>query len=383
LRNDLLLYIGVFRQPRYGAFISRNDKKIVALFATLFIVIGYGLTMLKVDSNSIKYFDKSTTVRSGSDFVEDKITGSMLYEIVLDSKRKEGAKEPNFLKKIVEFEKELKTNYPNITFSTSLKDIVIRMQKVLNQTAKEPIPSSQNMVAQYLLLYSMSLPQGMELNDKIDTTEQYLRLSINSKVQDTSKDLAMIKWIEEWWSKNSSYSATVQGQTSIFAYMQNSVIETLLTSISATLILVLIAMFLIYRNLKMLWIFILPNIAPILLVAGVMGYLGISIDIGVAISASVILGIAVDDTIHFFSKYFSSIKTMSFEESIDYVISHSGNAMILTTFILSFTFSIFGVSSFVPNVNFAIVTVVALNLALLLDLVLLPALLSLGYRKES
>jgi hypothetical protein len=228
----------------------------------------------------------------------------------------------------------------------------------------------------------MSLPQGMELNDKIDTTEEYLRLSIKSNIQDTSKDLAMIDWIENWWSKNSPYSATVQGQTSIFAYMQRSVINTLLTSISATLVLVLFAMFFIYRNLKMLSVFILPNILPLILVAGVMGYLGISIDIGVAISVSVILGIAVDDTIHFFSKYFDAIKTMSFEESIDHVISHSGNAMILTTFILSFTFAIFGVSSFVPNINFSIVTVVALNLALLLDSVLLPAVLSLGVKRE-
>jgi predicted RND superfamily exporter protein len=72
---------------------------------------------------------------------------------------------------------------------------------------------------------------------------------------------------------------------------------------------------------------------------------------------------------------------MGFEESIDYIISHSGNAMILTTLILSVTFALFGLSSFIPNVNFAIVTVVALNLALLFDLILLPALLSL-VRKE-
>jgi hypothetical protein len=158
--------------------------------------------------------------------------------------------------------------------------------------------------------------------------------------------------------------------------------DTLLLSISATLVLVVFAMFFIFRNIKMLWIFILPNIAPILLIGGVIGYLGRSVDIGVAISASVILGIAVDDTIHFFSKYFQAIKTMSFEESIDYVLSHSGAAMILTTFILSFTFAVFGVSSFVPNINFAIVTVVALNIALLLDLILLPALLSVFYTKN-
>jgi predicted RND superfamily exporter protein len=113
-----------------------------------------------------------------------------------------------------------------------------------------------------------------------------------------------------------------------------------------------------------------------------MGYLDISIDIGVVISASVILGIAVDDTIHFFSKYFQARETMGFEESIDYVVKHSGNAMILTTAILSLTFLVFLVSSFIPNNHFSLVTVIALNLALVLDLVLLPALLSLFYRDK-
>ncbi len=376
-----LKFLNLLNTNGYGAFIVRHDKQIVIGFTVMMLIIGYGLTNLKVDSNSIKYFDKSTTVRSGSTFIEEKLSGSMLYEIILDSKAKEGAKSPAFLKKIVEFEKALVVNHPNITFTTSLKDIVERMHTVLDANSTVTIPDSKNAVAQYLLLYSMSLPQGMELNDKIDTTERYLRLSINSNIQDTSKDLAMIDWVSDWWEQNSNYSATVQGQTSIFAYMQSSVMDTLLLSISATLVLVVIAMFFIFRNIKMLWIFILPNIAPILLVGGVMGYLGRSVDIGVAISASVILGIAVDDTIHFFSKYFQAIKTMSFEESIDYVMSHSGNAMILTTFILSFTFAVFGVSSFVPNINFAIVTVVALNIALVLDLVLLPALLSLFYRK--
>jgi predicted RND superfamily exporter protein len=375
-------FLNLLHTKGYGAFIVRNDKQIVVGFAIVMLLIGYGLTLLKVDSNSIKYFDKSTTVRSGSEFIEEKLTGSMIYEIILDSKAKEGAKSPAFLEKIVTFEKALITKHPNVTFTTSLKDIVEKMHRVLDNNSTLTTPNSKNAVAQYLLLYSMSLPQGMELNDKIDTTERYLRLSINSNIQDSSKDLAMIDWVEKWWEKNSNYSATVQGQTSIFAYMQSSVMDTLLLSISATLMLVLFAMFFIFRNIKMLWIFILPNLAPILLVGGVMGYLGRSVDIGVAISASVILGIAVDDTIHFFSKYFQAIKTMSFEESIDYVISHSGNAMILTTFILSFTFAIFGVSSFVPNVNFAIVTVVALNIALLLDLILLPALLSLFYNKK-
>ena len=375
-------FLNLINSRGYGAFIVRHDKHIVLGFTLIMVVIGYGLTNLKIDSNSIKYFDKTTTVRSGSEFIEDKLSGSMIYEIVIDSKADGGAKSPKLFSKIVEFEKALLKRYSNITFTTSIKDIVERMHSVLDRNSTTSIPNSKNAIAQYLLLYSMSLPQDMGLNDKIDIDERYLRLSINSNIQDTSKDLEMIDWIEHWWKQNSDYLATVQGQTSIFAYMQSSVMDTLLLSIFTTLLLVVFTMFFIFRNIKMLWIFIVPNVAPILLVGGIMGYLGRSIDIGVAISASVILGIAVDDTIHFFSKYFQAIKTMSFEESIDYVISHSGNAMILTTLILSFTFSVFRVSSFVPNVNFAIVTVVALNIALLLDLVLLPALLSLFYSKR-
>lgn len=386
LNNDYkvkpIKFFNLLDTKGYGAFIVRNDKKIAVVFFATFVFIAYGLNYIKVDSNSIKYFSQDTVVRSGSNFIEKNLTGSMIYEIILDAKEIDGVKNPRFLNAIVKFEDDLRDKFKNVRFTTSLKDIVIKMQKVLNKTSQDIIPQEQSLVAQYLLLYSMSLPQGMEINDQIDTTEQFLRLSINVDLVDTSKDLQMIEWIKNWWSENTRYRADVQGQTAIFAYMQSSVTDTLIASISVTLLIVAIVMFGIFKNLKMLWIFIFPNIAPILLVAGIMGYLEINIDLGVAISAAVILGIAVDDTIHFFSKYFEAIKTRNFEDSIDYIISHSGNAMVLTTFILSFTFAIFGVSSFIPNVNFAIVTVSALNIALVLDLVLLPVLLSLFYRKK-
>ncbi len=375
-------FIDLGRVSGYGAFIRRYDKRIVWAFVVLFLLLGYGLRDLKVDSNSIKYFSADTVVRSGSDFIESHVTGPMVYEVVIDSGKNEGIKVPQFLETVGRFEKELKVAYPSVRFSYSLKDIVQRMQAVLNPESNRTLPQDKNLVAQYLLLYSMSLPQGMEINDRIDTHERYLRLTLNCNIQETSKDLAMIAWIKSWWQKHPPYSADVQGQTAIFAYMQSSVTQTLILSIGMTLLIVMGAMLLIYRNVKMLLLFILPNVAPILLVGGVMGYVGITVDIGVAISAAVILGIAVDDTIHFFSKFFHAIKHQSFEVAIDEVIRHSGNAMILTTFILSFTFAMFALSSFMPNVHFAIVTVTALNLALLLDLVLLPALLSLVYRKD-
>ena len=376
-----LKFLNLLNTKGYGTFIVKNDKKIALIFLTIFVLLGYGLTFTKVDSNSIKYFKEDTMVRSGATFIEDKLTGAMIYEIIIDSKVENGIKNREFLQTVIKFEDELYSNFENIRFTTSIKDILIRMQKVLNPESKDILPSNQNLIAQYLLLYNMNLPQGKTTNDKIDTPYQKIRLTLNSNIQDTSKDLKMIDWINNWWDTNTAYKTQVQGQTTIFAYMQSGISDTLIVSIAFTLPIVISLMLLIFKNLKMTLLFILPNVAPILLVAGIMGYVGINIDIGVAISAAVILGIAVDDTIHFFSKYFDARKTKSFEDSIDYVISHSGNAMILTTFILSFTFAVFAISSFVPNVNFAIVTVCALNLALLLDLILLPALLSIFYNK--
>jgi predicted RND superfamily exporter protein len=372
-----ILFLEKLQIQGYGRFIKKYNIEIITIFSIIFLVLGYGLTKTKIDSNSIKYFKPNTTVRDGSDFIQQNLTGAMIYEIIIDTKKSDGIKDYNFLMKIVDFENQLYKNFKNVRFSTSIKDIIAREQKVLNPTSKDIIPKNKDLIAQYLLLYSMNLNDGKTINDKISSDYSKIRITINSDIQDTSKDIAMIKWINNYW-KSTPYTSQVQGQTAIFAYMQDSVTNTLVISIVSTTFIVAFLMLLLFKNIKMVLLFILPNIAPLVLVAGVMGYMDITIDIGVAISAAVILGIAVDDTIHFFSKYFYARKSMTFEQSIDYVINHSAGAMILTTIILSFTFLVFMFSSFVPNVNFAIVTIVALNIALLLDLLLLPALLSFG-----
>jgi predicted RND superfamily exporter protein len=128
----------------YGAFIRRNDKKIVFAFVVVMAFVSLGLFHLKVDSNSIKYFSKDTVVRSGADFLEKNLTGSMRYEIILDSGVKEGVKEPKFLESIVAFESAFKKRFTNVRFTTSLKDIVQRMQKVVNPDANKIFPDAKS-----------------------------------------------------------------------------------------------------------------------------------------------------------------------------------------------------------------------------------------------
>ena len=161
--------------------------------------------------------------------------------------------------------------------------------------------------------------------------------------------------------------------------------DTLLESITLAIVVISIMMLFIFRNWRMLPLFIVPNVLPIALVVGVMGWLQIDIDMGVAVAGAIIIGVAVDDTIHFMVKYIEARKRgENLENAMKYVMSYAGSAIIFTTIILSAAFCIFVFSDFNPNYHFGIVTVSALVIAVLVDLVALPALLSIiDNRKKS
>ena len=373
----------------YVSFLIKHNKSITLITLMLFSVMAYGLTQLKVDSNAVRYFREDVPFRQTVATIEQKLTGPMAYEIVADSGEKDGIKEPAFMMRVEQFCRELKEKFPETRHTFSLVDVTKRFNEIVD--ANKSVPQDKNLIAQYLLLYSLSLPQGMEINDKMDVDERYLRITASMNVVDTSKDLEMITWIEEWWAKT-EYSARVNGQTSMFAHMQSDISDTLIESISLAVVLICIVMLFIFKNIKVIPIFLIPNILPIVLVVGIMGWLGITIDIGVAISGAIILGIAVDDTIHFLLKYQEArVKGEPTQEALEYVMEYAGSAILFTTIILSGAFMVFAFSQFMLNANFGLVTAIALVVAVLVDLVLLPVLLlrfdgdkrsKLFYKKE-
>ena len=359
---------------KYAKFIMLYDKKIILFSLIAIFIVGAGLLQVKVDSNTVRYFDEDVAFRQTVNFMQNNLTGPMAYEIVVDSKKKDGIKDPLFMKTVEQFYKAFAKKYPDMRHIDSLTDVVKKYNEVMN--GSKTIPDDKNLIAQYLLLYSLSLPQGMEINDKMDVNEQYLRVSAAMNIVDTSLDLEMIDWVEKWWAET-PYSAKIHGQTSMFAHMQHDVTATLINSIILAIAAVSIMMLFIFRNLRMIPLFIIPNVLPIVLVVGVMGWLGITIDIGVAISGAIIIGVAVDDTIHFLVKYREARKRGdSLEEALAYVMQYAGSAIIFTTMILSAAFLIFMFSQFLPNVNFGVVTAIALTIAVMVDLLMLPAILS-------
>ena len=367
----------------YGAFIVKFDKRIFISTLFLFIGLAYGITKVQVDSNTVRYFKEDVPWRQTVNFIQDNISGPMTYEIIVDSKKQDGIKDPLFLKEVEKFYIDFYATYPEeVRHITSLLQVVKKFNEVMNNS--KTVPDSQNLIAQYLLLYTLSLPQGMEINDQMDIEERQFRISAAMNVTNTSKDLEMLHWVENWWETNTNYTARVDGQTAMFAHMQHDVTDTLIKSITIAIVAVSLMMLLIFRSIKLLPLFVLPNILPIALVVGVMGWLGIDIDIGVAIAGAIIIGVAVDDTIHFLVKYFEVRKTgASMQDSLAYVMQYAGSAIIFTTLILSLAFSIFVFSDFLPNYMFGVVTASALIIAVIADLLMLPAILSMAHRYKN
>jgi predicted RND superfamily exporter protein len=366
----------------YGAFIVRNDKKIILASVLIMLIIGVGLFNTRVDSNTIRYFDEEVEIRKSSEFNMDNLTGPLSYIFIVDSAKKDGINDPEYLRTVERFYKEYQEKFPkDVRHISSILEIIKRYNEILNQ--KDAVPESRELVAQYLLLYTSSLAQGMEITDKIDFDQQKLRLTISTNIVDTSKDLEMIQFAEDWWSKT-PYSVVTTGQTVMYANLQKDVTNTLIYSLSLTLLIVSIMMLLIFKRPKILWILLLPNILPVILVLGVIGWLGLTIDMGVAISGAIIIGVAVDDSIHFLMKYFEARKRgLSMQETLDEVLHYAGKAILFTTIVLSLAFSVFAFSTFAPKQNFGIVTATALVIALITDLFLLPALLSVFDNKDN
>ena len=368
----------------FNLFIEKNYKSIILISIMVLLSALYGIKYIKIDSNLIEYFDKNIDIRKSLSFIQNNITGPVTYEIVVNSKKAGGIKEPNFLKTIEEFNMDLKNEFPDIRKTFSLIDVIKQMNKAFNDNRQNSytIPKSRNEIAQYLLLYELSLPSGNNIQDLRNVNEQLLKLTLYVNLLGTEKDLKILNWINKWWS-NREYSIEINGSYALFAKMQNSVSNTLIYSLYFTLGFLILILLLVFRNIKKLYIYILPNILPIALAFGFMGWFNISMDLGIAISLAIILSIAIDDTLHFLSKFYEyKNRNKSIKESIDYAFTYAGTGMILTTLIISLSFAIFSFSDFTPNRYFGIITSLSLIIALIIDLLLLPSLLYFSYMER-
>lgn len=366
----------------YLEVVDRFKVAIITLSFGLIVTFGYFAIKNQVDSNPYDYFKSSHPISKANQFILKAFGGVSGPEIIIDSGESNGIKDPDFLRLVEEFQEWIiSQNYVNNVMS--IVDIVKEMNQALfgGDPDEFRIHEKRDVIAQEIFLYTLSLPQGMGLHHLVDMEDRKIRLSILWELQSSSESLKKIKVIEDK-AKELGLNIQVTGKAILFQRMNDYVVSTFFTSISMALVLITFILIFVFKSLKVGLLSLVPNFVPIIMGAGFLTILGVPIDIGCAIVASVTLGIAVDDTIHFLTHYNKLLKMgLSRFDALVEVISTTGMALLVTTLILVSCFGVFIFASLTPNINFGLLCGFVISLALICDFLIIPALVLL--KKEA
>lgn len=364
------------RAHAYVGWLMRTRWVIVGLFAALTAAAAVLAVRTRVNSDPYRYFAEGFPLREANEAILRDLGYSMGYEIVLDSGAEDGVKDPAFMAKVEALER-FAMGLPRTVRVVSTADVLRQMNRALEGGGAEAyrMPDTREGIAQELFLYSMSLPPGMDMNDRITVKNDAIRMSVLSGTSDSSTWMKQAHAMEGH-ARELGLRASVTGKGRLFQSMNDYVVMSFIQSLIIAVVGISIILVLTFRSVKLGLVAMIPNVVPLVIGGAVLNVLGANLDIGTVLVSSVCLGIAVDDTIHVLANYNRYVREgRSPREALALVFSHTGPALITTTLVLVSAFGAFGIGTFVPNVFFGIMTATVLTAALVTDLVLLPALL--------
>lgn len=373
---------------------DRLADLVVANHRKLFFGVGGAALLLiafipTIDFNDqwVEYFDERIEFRNDSDAAMEHF-GVYPIEFSVPAIGPGGVSEPEYLTNLERFAEFLRER-PGVTHVYSLSDIMKRLNRNMHgdDDAYYRIPDDRELSAQYLLLYELSLPYGLDLNDRINVDKSATRVTATIEGGTTAETKAFFADVEHWMTDNwPGYMQTDPTSAAVmFTYisernMQNMIAGTVL-AIAAIAVIMMFAL----QDLRLGLLSLVPNGLPILTTFGAWALLIGEVGFSVATVASISLGIIVDDTVHFLSKYVRARKErlLSVEDSIRYAFHNVGLAIVVNTIILTAGFLVMTTSAFKMNVDLGLMTVLSIVGALILDFLLLPALLLLGKTRQT
>ena len=240
------------------------------------------------------------------------------------------------------------------------------------------IPEERNLAAQYLLLYEMNLPFGLDLNNRINVDKSSTRLTVSTPNIGTAGVLSLERrgraWLDEHAPAMSTYGS---GLSIIFSYISERNIRSMLKGSIIALILISLIMIAALRDLKLGLLSLLPNLAPAFMAFGIWGLVVGQVGLAVSVMIAMTLGIVVDDTVHFLSKdqRAKNEHGMSAEDAVRYAFTTVGTAIWVTTLALVGGFTVLAFSGFQINSHMGSMTALTIVFALILDFFFLPTLL--------
>ena len=346
----------------------------------LLIVSIIGVYQIKISGSLIEDMPKQTEFFRDIKFFEKEFDGIMPLEIMIDTKNPKGVLKQSTLKRMNQLE-ELISDIPELSRPISVVSLVkYSKQAYYNGNPKYyQLPSTQE--RNFILSYAKNNDNKTNLlKDFVDESGRYARITSFMKDVKTERieaiEQELIQKINKLFPKE-RYEVTLTGKPLVFQKGTKYLVKNL--AISLTLAIVLIAMFMAYmfRSFRMILISIIPNLLPLLITAGLMGYIGVPIKPSTILVFSIAFGISVDDTIHFLAKYRQELQASKWKikKSVYAALRETGVSMFYTSIVLFFGFSVFTISSFGGTVALGALVSATLLFAMLANLLLLPSLL--------
>jgi len=332
-----------------------------------------------VNDNIWEYFEKSVTFRTDTDYASEHLTGPYYLEYSLESNQSGGISHPLYLQKIEQFQQWL-NKQPEVVHVNTISDIMKRLNKNLHGDDQSwyRLPDENNLAAQYLLLYEMSLPYGLDLTNQINIDKSATRVVASLHNLSNNKMIAFQNRAESWLKENApSYQITSSSPMYMFSHISLRTVEQMIGGVAFALCLISLLIIVALRSIKIGLISLIPNLLPPVLAFGVWGIFISEVGFALAVGLGMTIGIIVDDTVHFLSKYLRARreKGLPVEEAIRYAFSNVGSALVITTLVLVAGFSVLIASSFKINTDLGMITALTIGIALIVDFILLPVLL--------
>ncbi|ENP0855066.1 MMPL family transporter [Vibrio vulnificus] len=332
----------------------------------------------KVNDESVKYFDTSSEFRQAADFMEQRIGGMTTMSIAIKTHQSQGIASPEFLEVLGEFTRWLREQ-PETDHVASLSDIYKRLNKNMHgdDSGYYALPAERELAAQYLLLYEMSLPFGLDLNNQVNVDKSSVKLQLTVKNLGSVELVALEERIYQWFASHAPrYQVVASSPSLMFAHIGETNMASMLSTLPITLILISALMIFALRSWRLGVISLVPNIAPAVIGFGLWALISGEINLGLSVVVTLTLGIVVDDAVHFLAKYQHARKEgQNAEQAVRYAFHTVGRALWITTVVLVAGFSVLAMSQFRLNSDMGQLSAIVIFVALVIDFVLLPSLL--------
>ncbi len=374
---------------RVADLTTSRPKLIVTLAAVGVAVALAGLPRLEFSHNLLSWLPEDLPVRTATETIDHNLRGSVVLEVILDTGRENGLYDRDILLALDKLTIDLQQFDQDELFIGKVINVTTILREIhqaLNENRPEMnrIPENGALIPQEFLLFENS--GADDLQDVVDSMFQQARVTIKVPWRDSLAYIPFMAEIERRF--NTAFAdvennglpiqVTTTGVMSIFARILNATMHSATQSYGIALLVISLMMILLIGNLRLGLISMIPNLGPILMVMGIMGWFAIPLDMFTMMVASIAIGLAVDDTVHFvynFKRYY--LKSGDVREAVGHTLHTAGRAMLTTSIVLSIGFFIFMFASMNNVFYFGMLVGMAIILALIGDFFIAPALMAL------